>query len=130
MEFLRDKDGKNYFMEINFRNDGNSISVTEAGVNLHYLWYAFNTSLDLETESYHISKEVYVMPEFTELSLWFTGSISLFRFIKEMIQADVFMDYAKDDPAPTDGMSRWGKELMLSLVLKPLVTIKHKLFRK
>lgn len=37
MEFLRGKDGKDYFMEINMRNDGNAICVTAAGVNLPYM---------------------------------------------------------------------------------------------
>ena len=50
MEFLRDKYGNDYFMEINFRNDGNAISVTEAGVNLPYIWYAYNSSIDYNEE--------------------------------------------------------------------------------
>ena len=43
IEFLRDKQGQDYFMEINFRNDGNAICVTASGFNLPYLWYLSNT---------------------------------------------------------------------------------------
>lgn len=37
VEFLRGKDGKDYFLEMNFRNDGNAICVTDAGYNLPYI---------------------------------------------------------------------------------------------
>ena len=39
MEFLRGRDGRSYFLEINMRNDGNAYCVTTYGVNLPYLWY-------------------------------------------------------------------------------------------
>lgn len=35
VEFLRDRSGHDFFMEINFRNDGNAIVITYSGVNLH-----------------------------------------------------------------------------------------------
>lgn len=129
LEFLRDKDGKNYFMEINFRNDGNSICVTEAGVNLHYIWYAFHTQIDWETEARLNIHNIFVMPEFTELSLWYQGIIGPTRFIKEMRQADVFMDYSKDDPAPTYGFKKFSKNFILYLMKKPLYIFKHKLLQ-
>lgn len=60
VEFLH-KDGKNYFMEVNLRNDGLAYTATAAGVNLHALYmreeklldwskfhpvYMMNTSID------------------------------------------------------------------------------------
>ena len=39
MEFLRDSNGVDYYMETNFRNDGNAICVTKAGYNLPWLFY-------------------------------------------------------------------------------------------
>lgn len=50
MEFLRGVDGKNYFMEINFRNDGNAISVVDAGINLPYIWYLGCTNKNYDVE--------------------------------------------------------------------------------
>jgi len=38
MEFIRDKKGVDYFLEINMRNDGNAICVTGAGVNLPFIY--------------------------------------------------------------------------------------------
>lgn len=130
MEFLRGKDGHNYFMEINFRNDGNSISVTESGINLHYIWYAFNAGLDWDSELAKDIQELYVMPEFTELSLWYQGKIGLIRFIREMKQANTFMDYAKDDEAPTDGFRSFIKALIFSIIKKPAFLIKHNIILK
>lgn len=34
------KDGKYYFLEVNFRNDGNTYVATSAGINLPYIWYS------------------------------------------------------------------------------------------
>lgn len=103
MEFLRGIDRKDYFMEINFRNDGNSICVTEAGVNLSFLWYAYNSGLDWKSIIPSDIKEIYVMPEFTELGMWYIGDISFARMIKEFKLSDVYMDFATDDPKPTHG---------------------------
>lgn len=117
MEFLRGKDGKNYYMETNFRNDGNSICVTAAGVNLAYIWYAFNIGSDWKKEIPAFVKELKVMPEYTELGLWYTDVISYSRLKRELKDADIFMDYADDDPAPTNG--HWDYRLqMASLILK------------
>ena len=67
MEFLRGKDGKDYFMEINFRNDGNSICVTASGMNLPYIWYLYNSGLSYEKElCYETMHGVIVMPEFDD----------------------------------------------------------------
>ena len=43
VEFLRDKEGRDYFMEINFRNDGNAIVATAANVNLPAMWWEHAT---------------------------------------------------------------------------------------
>ena len=51
IEFLRDKEGRDYFMEITFRNDGNAICVTEAGVNLPYIWYLSSVDKDYMEEA-------------------------------------------------------------------------------
>lgn len=129
MEFMRGKDGKNYFMEINFRNDGNSICVTEAGVNLHYIWYVHSIGAEWKQEAEKEIRELYVMPEFTELNLWYQGSIRITRFIREMMQADVFMDYAKDDPAPTRGFGMFMRDAIVSTIKKPAFFLKHKVFK-
>ncbi len=101
LEFLRGKDGKDYFMEINFRNDGNAICVTASGVNLPYIWYLYNTGLDYRKEiESSLVKPVYVMPEFADLSLVVHRKLSLFTWLKDIRRTDRFMEYDKHDKVP------------------------------
>ncbi len=101
MEFLRGKDGKDYFMEINFRNDGNAISVTAAGVNLPYLWYISNMGSELISQELEIKvNSVYVMPEFDDLSFVRHRQISLLNWIRDIIKTDRFMEFDKKDQKP------------------------------
>ena len=101
LEFLRGKDGKDYFMEINFRNDGNAICVTASGFNLPYIWYLYNTGRDYrkEIENSYI-KPVYVMPEFSDISLIVHKKLNLFTWLKDIHRTDCFMEYDKHDKAP------------------------------
>lgn len=102
MEFLRGIDGKNYFMEINFRNDGNAISVTAAGVNLPYIWYLSSQGLDYANELQMVHP-LYVMPENVVIDLWSSGTITFRELIKDFKLRDISMDYDEADPAPTHG---------------------------
>lgn len=121
MEFIRDKEGNDYFMEINFRNDGNSICVTEAGVNLPFVWYQSCCVPEFRISSVEKKiREIYVMPEFCEINLWYSGQIGFGRMVQELRQADVFMEYAVDDPNPTHGKKDFWKYLFLAVVKKPV----------
>ena len=100
MEFLRDKNGNDYFMETNFRNDGNSICVTASGVNLSYIWYLHNSKQSIENEPTVLQKEVYVMPEFDDFLNVLKRKMSLFQWIKEVRRTDCFMEYDKSDKRP------------------------------
>lgn len=100
LEFLRDKSGKDYFMEINFRNDGNAICTTAAGVSLPYVWYLDCIGRDYSIESNKPMKSVYVMPDMAELKLLFTGGINIIQYIKDLCKTDRFMEFDKKDPKP------------------------------
>lgn len=101
MEFLRGKDGKDYFMEINFRNDGNSICVTASGMNLPYIWYLYNCGLPYTEElCYDKMKEVLVMPEFEDFHNVRTRQISIFHWLKDVKRTDRFMEFSKHDQRP------------------------------
>lgn len=41
VEFIRDRNGNDFFMEINFRNDGNAIVMTKSGINLPAIWWNY-----------------------------------------------------------------------------------------
>ncbi len=118
VEFLRGKDGIDYFMEINFRNDGNAICTTNAGANLPYWWVKKSIGETVSQPSMnHIE---YVMPEFSELGLWYTHDISTADMFKDFKLATSYMDYASDDPAPTRGWSTFYAALFKTAIKRPL----------
>jgi predicted ATP-grasp superfamily ATP-dependent carboligase len=100
LEFLRDKDGQDYFMEINFRNDGNAICVTAAGMSLPYIWYLDCIGKDYSKESKKKISPVYVMPDMAELKLLATRQISLLDYISDFRKTTRFMEYDRKDKKP------------------------------
>ena len=100
LEFLRDKQGKDYFMEINFRNDGNAICVTAAGMSLPYIWYLDCLGKDYSEEKAKPINPVYVMPDMAELKLLFTRQISFRDYIQDFRKTDRFMEYDSKDRKP------------------------------
>lgn len=122
VEFLRDKNNRDYFMEINFRNDGNTISVANAGVNLPYIWYLYCIGAEYRQEIKSIHDE-YVMPEFAELGLFQQRQISWKQWRDDMNKATSYMDYANDDPAPTDGWNRYRKQKKKAVIIRIMNTI-------
>lgn len=101
MEFLRDKQGRDYFMEINLRNDGNSICVTSAGINLPYLWFRYNTvglsAIELDSK---VSVTKRVLPEFDDFFLLRRKKITVSEWLKTLITADCYMEFDKHDVKP------------------------------
>ncbi len=100
LEFLRDKDGNDYFMEINFRNDGNAICVTAAGMSLPYIWYLYCIGADYSEEANKDINPVFVMPDMAELKLLVTRQISLKEFIADFKITNRFMEYDRKDRRP------------------------------
>lgn len=100
IEFLRDKSGEDYFLEMNFRNDGNAISVTAAGVNLPYIWYLYHMKQDYKEWASRAIKEVYVMPIFFDLGWVKHGRLSLYNWVKDFLRTDCYMEFDKHDIMP------------------------------
>lgn len=100
IEFLRDKKGDDYFMEINMRNDGNSICVTASNVNLPYIWTLYNLGLNYKDENTKVKKSIIVMPEFDDFKNVINRKISLIEYIKDIYNTDCFMEYASYDKKP------------------------------
>lgn len=98
VEFLRGKDGKDYFLEMNFRNDGNAICVTDAGYNLPYIWYLYATGGEYKTEIANSKfRPVVFCPEFFYFKDYAYGEISFMTWLKGMIKANSYTDYWKGD---------------------------------
>ena len=100
VEFVRDKDGTDYFLEMNFRNDGNAVCVVRAGVNLPLIWYLGATGQDYSKELDKPVKSLYVVPEFEELSLLTSKTISLKQFFADLCKARAGMEFDIKDQKP------------------------------
>ena len=102
MEFIHGKDDKNYFMEINFRNDGNAICVTASGLNLPYLYCLSQSGYNVDSEQKKIQdmRPVYVMPEFDDMILLLKGQVNVFTWLRDVIKTDCFMEFSRKDMRP------------------------------
>lgn len=102
IELLRGKDGKDYFMEMNFRNDGNSICVTKSGFNLPYFWYLANTGEDYQEKlAKSTLTPIYVMPEFDDFRCFaLTRKIKLVQWLADVRRTDAFMEFDRKDMGP------------------------------
>lgn len=100
MEYLRDKNGNDYFMEINMRNDGNGICVTGAGVNIPYIWYQYCIGEDYHIEAANDIHDIFVMPEFDDFMLLLKRRVSLSTWWKDYRRTTTFMEFCDTDPQP------------------------------
>lgn len=101
VEFVRGKDGVDYFLEMNFRNDGNAICVTDAGYNLPYIWYLFNCGGDYRNEINHTHfRKVDFCPDMIYFWHMMAGELSLREWWKTRIISNSFTMYDKDDKKP------------------------------
>lgn len=98
LEFLRGKDGKNYFMEINMRNDGNAYCVTCFGVNLPFIWYRHCCRQDYNVPDMEEDHYVMFMPELNDVKN--IRNVGIFKWLKECINADCHANFKLDDPIP------------------------------
>jgi len=99
IEFIRSKDDDIYFLEINFRNDGNACCVTSAGVNLPMIWikgcYGEDYSHELKTV-----KTITAMPEFQDFKLVLQHKIGFLQWLHDVKCTDCFFDWNKKDIRP------------------------------
>jgi len=101
MEFIHSKDGNNYFLEVNFRNDGNAICVTAAGVNLPYIWYLSQIGEDYDNEKAKQVHRVNVIPVFDDYFHFVrTKKIGVLKWLVDLCKADCFMDIELGDLRP------------------------------
>ena len=99
IEFIRSKDDGVYFLEINFRNDGNAWCVTAAGVNLPTIWVKANCNIDYKDEIRDV-KCITVMPEFQDLKLVLQNKVGFMQWFKDWCRTDFFLDWNRRDPKP------------------------------
>lgn len=98
MEFLHGKDGKDYFMELNFRNDGNAYCQTAAGINTPYIIYLYYFGGDYKAEiAKSVIKKTTWMPGFAYFLFLRQGEFGLGEFLRNMWKADSYSYYYSFD---------------------------------
>jgi predicted ATP-grasp superfamily ATP-dependent carboligase len=102
MEFIRGVDGKDYFLEMNYRNDGNAIAVTYSGVNLPFIWYLYNSETDYSQEINDVGiKNIHLIPEYFDLMrVFYFKEISFGEWLKNMREADCYTTFFRNDRRP------------------------------
>lgn len=101
IEFMRGKDGRDYFLEMNFRNDGNGIVVTSSGTNLPYIWYLYASGRNyMEEVSASVVRKSYMMPEVSFLLSMFNGEITFREWLSDYKKATCFLTRFDDDREP------------------------------
>lgn len=98
LEFLRGKDGKDYFMEINMRNDGNAYCVTTFGVNLPLIWYKHSTGKEYIIPEIGTEHSVLFMPELMDVKN--VRNVGILKWIRECFSADCHANFKLSDPLP------------------------------
>lgn len=98
-EILRGDDDRIWFMEINFRNDGNAWCVHKSGINLPVIWVKACLGEDYADEI-KTPQQIIMMPEFQDFKLVLQRKISLFDWVKDWKRTDYFMEYDSKDKKP------------------------------
>lgn len=98
-EIMRGMDDKVWFLEINFRNDGNAWCVTRSGVNLPVIWVKACLNEEYKNEI-HEPNRILMMPEFQDFKLVLQGRVSFSQWFRDWKNTDYFMEYDKEDKSP------------------------------
>ena len=117
-EFLK-KEDTYYFLEVNFRNDGNTYVATASGINLPYL-YLQSFFDDKETVDFTPRFPCYFMFEIEDFKTRHRNNVSYQQWKQNLKQVDCCLVYNKDDKAPF-------RKKMIKTVLRPIRIVLRKL---
>ncbi len=95
VEFLH-RDNKDYFMEVNFRNEGLAYAATAAGANLHALY--LNPNMSIDRKKIH---EIYLMNYSLDFLYVKHGNLSLWTWLRDLLRTRCFINVNWKDLKPT-----------------------------
>lgn len=98
-EIMRGSDDKIWFLEINFRNDGNAWCVTKSGINLPVIWVKYCLGESYEEEII-VPNKILMMPELQDFKLVLQRRVSFVQWLKDWKRTNYFMEYDKKDKNP------------------------------
>lgn len=99
MEFIRDKRGNDWFLEMNFRNDGNAYCVTASGTNLPYIWIS-NVEGDNMGGGNKMFKPITFTPFIHYYYNMLQGEISFVEWLKTIFKTTKFACFFRNDVKP------------------------------
>lgn len=94
-EFLHTKNGKNYFMEVNFRNDGPAQTASAAGANLHALYADSQHRSDVQ-----MVHSIYMMNYSIDYLHVKEGRVNSIHWWKDFLRTSCFINFSFSDPMP------------------------------
>ena len=99
VEFLRDKKGRLFFLEINFRHTQYNHAFTCMGMNFSEIWMELCEGNNRILENVSLSKDPsYVMNEFRDIrEFLMTKKISVRQWLKDFKKADCYYFYDRKD---------------------------------
>lgn len=97
VEFLH-KGGKNYFMEVNFRNEGLAQAATTAGANLHALYMNPDFVIDRKRV-----RKIYMMNYALDFLYVKNGKVPLLTWARDFCRTSCFINFNRHDVMPTFG---------------------------
>ena len=102
VEFIVDKTGEVFFMEVNFRNTMFNHACADFGANIPWLFAKWTLNKHIiSSDVFFSSKPHFVMYEFDDLKeIIHTGSISLWQWFKDFYKTDSFLYIDKRDMGP------------------------------
>ena len=103
IELIIDKSGNAYFLEANFRIAQQNYGYTVFGANIPYIYAKSVLSGEIARDEIKITKKhpLNMMYEFEDFRVFvLSKQISLWRWLKDLKQTDVFLFFNKKDNAP------------------------------
>lgn len=100
MEFIRGKDGKDYYLETNLRNDGNAYVVKSAGINLPFIWAYYKCFEELPKQCVtSFDKKVYFIPDLFDIKPGIKEK-GIIGWCKQFFASEAHAVYAINDIIP------------------------------
>ena len=99
IEFVS-KDGVNYFLEVNLRNDGNGYISTSMGLNLPYIFYSYSLTHTVPAEIELKRYPFYFMEDFTDIKHVISHNITIKEWRESYKKVNCFLCYNSNDPKP------------------------------
>ncbi|WP_459189448.1 ATP-grasp domain-containing protein [Parabacteroides sp. APC149_11_2_Y6] len=101
IEYIVDKEGNCYFMEINIRNDGYTYIVNAAGVNLPYICFqSLIGNINIDIQKVCTRTVVALEEDLDYCQSVKTKKMSFFNWLKRLKNADVLLFYNSQDVVP------------------------------